>query len=255
MFSPSSRLLVAGVAAHPGARHVAIICDGNRRWATTHGLSLAQGYAAAADTVRGRLRDAVELGLEQLTVFAFSTENWARPDAEVRTLVTVIARSLREAARELQREHVRVRFIGRAQGLPPELLDRMRAIEALTAANLGTRLFVAFNYGGRAEILDAARSFRGSTEQEFREFLYAPEMRDPDVIIRTGGERRLSNYVLWQAAYSELVFRDELWPDFTSTCFAESLAEFASRHRRFGRRAMRGDQELAAGAGVRPLVA
>jgi undecaprenyl diphosphate synthase len=228
---------VDDVAEYPSrARHVAIICDGNRRWARSQGLSLAEAYTVAADTVRARLHDAIELGLEQLTVFAFSTENWARPATEVQALVAVIARSLEAAAGELQSDGVCVRFIGRGGALTPGLLEQMRRCETLTAVNDGIELFIAFNYGGRAEILDAARPFRGSTEEEFREFLYAPEMHDPDLVIRTGGERRLSNYLLWQAAYSELVFRDELWPDFTREAFAESLAEFASRDRRFGRR-------------------
>jgi undecaprenyl diphosphate synthase len=218
------------------ARHVALICDGNRRWAHLHGIPLDQAYAAAADNVRARLKDAVELGIEQLTVFALSTENWARPDGEVQALVDVITGSLADAAPELQHDGVQVRFIGRSRGLSADLLAQMRDCEARTSGNRGIGLFIAFNYGGRAEILHAARSFRGTSEQEFREFLYAPEMHDPDVIIRTGGERRLSNYLLWQAAYSELVFRDELWPDFTRAMFVESLAEFASRDRRFGRR-------------------
>jgi undecaprenyl diphosphate synthase len=236
---------VAGIAEYPKmARHVAIICDGNRRWARTRDVSLAQAYAAAAETVKARLRDAAKLGVEQLTVFALSTENWARPDAEVQALVTVLARSLEEGLPELQRCRARVRFVGRSDGLSLDLLTQMRICEERTAANHGISLFIAFNYGGRAEILDAARSFRGTTEEEFREFLYAPEMRDPDLVIRTGGERRLSNYLLWQAAYSELVFRDELWPDFTRASFMESLSEFASRDRRFGRH-NRSDPQVA----------
>ena len=137
---------------------------------------------------------------------------------------------------ELHEEGVRMRFIGRREGLAAQLVEQMDRAEALTAANERITLFVAFNYGGRAEILDAARRFSGSTEEEFRQCLYAPEMHDPDLIIRTSGERRLSNYLLWQSAYSELIFRDELWPDFTRAALEESLAEFSERRRRFGGR-------------------
>jgi undecaprenyl diphosphate synthase len=137
---------------------------------------------------------------------------------------------------ELHAEGVRMRFIGRREELSARLVEQMAEAEALTAANQRITLFVAFNYGGRAEILDAARRFEGSTEEEFREGLYAPDMHDPDLIIRTSGERRLSNYLLWQSAYSELIFRDELWPDFTRVALEESLAEFSERRRRFGGR-------------------
>ncbi len=129
-----------------------------------------------------------------------------------------------------------MRFIGRREGVSEQLVEQMDWAEALTAANARITLFVAFNYGGRAEILDAARRFQGGTEEEFRRCLYAPEMHDPDLIIRTSGERRLSNYLLWQSAYSELIFRDELWPDFTRAALEESLAEFSERRRRFGGR-------------------
>jgi len=131
---------------------------------------------------------------------------------------------------------VRMRFIGRRAGISAQLVEQMATAEAMTAANERITMFVAFNYGGRAEILDAARRFTGTTEDEFRKCLYAPEMHDPDLIIRTSGERRLSNYLLWQSAYSELIFRDELWPDFTRAAFEQSLAEFAERRRRFGGR-------------------
>jgi undecaprenyl diphosphate synthase len=148
----------------------------------------------------------------------------------------MFSRRITDEMPELNEEGVRVRFIGRQTGLSGELLERMRWAETLTDANRRITLFVAFNYGGRAEIVDAARRFSGSTEQEFRTCLYAPEMHDPDLIIRTSGERRLSNYLLWQSAYSELVFRDELWPDFTREALVQSLAEFSARRRRFGAR-------------------
>jgi len=220
----------------PAARYVAIITDGNGRWARAHGVSVNEGHSAGADTVKARLRDAAELGVAELTVYSFSTENWSRPAEEVAGLMEMFSRRIAGETPELHEEGVRMRFIGRREGISPELVERMRWAEELTDANRRITLFVAFNYGGRAEILDAARRFDGETEEEFRACLYAPEMHDPDVIIRTSGEQRLSNYLLWQSAYSELVFRNELWPDFSREALEESLAEFARRRRRFGRR-------------------
>jgi undecaprenyl diphosphate synthase len=220
----------------PAARFVAIITDGNGRWARAHGLPVGRGHEAGADTVKARLRDAVQLGVRELTVYSFSTENWTRPAEEVRGLMEMLSRRIAGETPELHAEGVRMRFIGRREGLPRELVGQMRWAESLTDANDTITLFVAFNYGGRAEILDAARRFTGDTEAQFRDCLYAPEMHDPDLIIRTSGERRLSNYLLWQSAYSELVFRDELWPDFTRAALEQSLAEFSARRRRFGGR-------------------
>ncbi len=221
---------------HPAARYVAIITDGNGRWARARGLSPNEGHDAGADTVKARLRDAAELGIEEFTVYSFSTENWSRPAAEVQGLMDMFSRRIAGETPELHAEGVRMRFVGRRQGLPGALVEQMRWAEELTDANGRITMFVAFNYGGRAEILDAARAFEGETEEEFRACLYAPEMHDPDIIIRTSGERRLSNYLLWQSAYSELIFREELWPDFTREALEESLAEFAERRRRFGGR-------------------
>jgi len=227
---------VQPAADRPVARYVAIITDGNGRWARARGLPVNDGHSAGADTVKARLRDATELGVKELTVYSFSTENWSRPVGEVNGLMEMFSRRIVEETPELHEEGVRMRFIGRREGISAELVKRMERAEALTDANERTTLFVAFNYGGRAEILDAARRFEGSTEEEFRNCLYAPEMHDPDLIIRTSGERRLSNYLLWQSAYSELVFRDELWPDFTREALEQSLAEFSERRRRFGGR-------------------
>ena len=220
----------------PSARYVAIITDGNGRWARAHGVPVNEGHSAGADTVKARLRDATELGVKELTVYSFSTENWSRPAEEVQGLMEMFSRRIAGETPELHEEGVRMRFIGRREGISQELVERIRWAEGLTDANRRITLFVAFNYGGRAEILDAARRFQGSTEEEFRNCLYAPEMHDPDLIIRTSGERRLSNYLLWQSAYSELVFRDELWPDFTREALEESLTEFSERRRRFGGR-------------------
>ncbi len=219
------------------ARYVAIITDGNGRWARQRGLPELAGHEAGADTVKARLRDAVDLGIDELTLYSFSTENWNRSPQEVSGLMAMFARRIDQETPELHEEGVRMRFIGRrSDPVPSELVERMQWAESVTAGNTRITLFVAFNYGGRAEILDAARAFTGETEEEFRAHLYAPEMHDPDLIIRTSGELRLSNYLLWQGAYSELVFRDELWPDFSREAFEQSLEEFAARQRRFGGR-------------------
>jgi undecaprenyl diphosphate synthase len=219
------------------ARYVAIITDGNGRWAQQQGLPVVEGHRAGGDVVKARLRDAVELGIEQLTVFSFSTENWTRPAAEVDGLMRMFAERIEAETPELNEEGVRMRFIGRREAIDPELARLMDWAEETTAGNERITLFVAFNYGGRAEIVDAARNFEGGSEEEFRRHLYAPEMHDPDLLIRTSGEQRISNYLLWQCAYSELVFRAELWPDFDRKALEESLREFEARQRRFGARA------------------
>ena len=219
-----------------GARFVAIITDGNGRWATQRGLPVLDGHQAGADVVKARLRDAVDLGIEELTVYSFSTENWSRAPDVVAGLMAMFGERIDRETPELHDEGVRMRFIGRREGVAPELLEQMRWAEELTAGNDTITLYVAFNYGGRAEILDAARSFTGSTEEEFRAHLYAPEMHDPDLIIRTSGEQRLSNYLMWQSAYSELHFTEVLWPDFSRADLEFALAEFSARKRRFGGR-------------------
>lgn len=217
-------------------RYLAIITDGNGRWARARGVPVNEGHSAGADTVKARLRDAAELGVEELTVYSFSTENWSRPAQEVQGLMAMFSQRIVGETPELHEEGVRMRFIGRREGVGERLAEEMLWAEDLTRANRRITMFVAFNYGGRAEIIDAARRFTGATEDEFRACLYAPEMHDPDLIIRTSGERRLSNYLLWQSAYSELVFREELWPDFTREALEQSLAEYAERRRRFGGR-------------------
>jgi undecaprenyl diphosphate synthase len=219
------------------AKYVAIITDGNGRWASQRGLPTVDGHRAGADTLKARLRDAAELGIEELTVYSFSTENWSRPEEEVRSLLEMMGQRIGSETPELKAEGVRMRYIGRREGLDPALVERMRWSEEETAANDRIVLYVAFNYGGRAEILDAARRFEGEGEEEFQRLLYAPEMHDPDLLIRTSGEQRLSNYLLWQCAYSELVFRDELWPDFDRAALKACLREYETRQRRFGSRA------------------
>ncbi len=218
-------------------KYVAIITDGNGRWAERRGLAVIEGHRAGADVVKERLRDAAELGIEELTVFSFSTENWNRSPEEVAGLMRMFGERIAAETPELDDEGVRMRFVGRRQGIDPKLVAQMEWAESRTAANQRISLFVAFNYGGRAEIVDAARTFQGDSEEEFRRHLYAPEMHDPDLLIRTSGEQRISNYLLWQCAYSELVFREELWPDFDRAAFEGALAEYETRQRRFGARA------------------
>jgi undecaprenyl diphosphate synthase len=218
------------------ARYVAIITDGNGRWAQARGLPVLAGHEAGADVVKARLKDAVELGVKELTVYSFSTENWTRSPDEVQGLMAMFAQRIDRETPELDDEGVRMRFIGRRDRLDAGLLERMEWAEDKTAANERITLFVAFDYGGRDEIVRAAKSFDGDSEDDFRRHLYAPDMHDPDLLIRTSGEQRVSNYLLWQVAYSEFVFRDELWPDFSREAFEESLEEFAARARRFGAR-------------------
>jgi undecaprenyl diphosphate synthase len=218
------------------AAYVAIITDGNGRWARQRGLPVEEGHRAGADAVKARLRDAADLGVRELTVYSFSTENWSRPPEEVAALMGMFSERILAETPELHAEGVRMRFLGRRAGVHPELVEQMEWAEATTAANDRITLFVAFNYGGRAEILDAAERYTGGGEAAFRALLYAPDMHDPDLIVRTSGEQRLSNYLLWQSAYSELHFTDVLWPDFSRADLEYALAEFEARRRRFGGR-------------------
>lgn len=218
------------------ARYVAIITDGNGRWAKARGVPTLEGHRAGADNLKARLRDAGELGVLELTVYSFSTENWTRPQDEVSGLMAMFAERIVEETPELHDSGVRMRFVGRREGVDPKLVEQMEWAEALTTNNDKITLYVAFNYGGRAEIMDAAKRFEGGDEDDFRALLYAPEMHDPDLIIRTSGEKRLSNYLLWQSAYSELVFTEALWPDFDRRDFEAAMMEYTARRRRFGGR-------------------
>ncbi len=218
------------------ARRVAIIMDGNGRWAAERSLPTLAGHKRGVDTLKQTVKDAVKLGIEELTVYAFSTENWTRPDDEVSGLMALFAERIESETPELNDEGVRIRYVGRREGIGQDLIRRMEWSERETAANTRLRLFVAFNYGGRAEILDAAARYEGGGEEEFAKHLYAPDMNEPDLLIRTSGEHRLSNFLLWQTAYSELVFTDTLWPDFDEAELAAALAEFDARERRYGAR-------------------
>ena len=218
------------------ARYVAIITDGNGRWAQRRGLPVVAGHEAGADTVKARLRDAVELGIKELTVYSFSTENWSRSEEEVSALMAMFERRIEAETPELHEQGVRMRFIGRrARPGARALVERMEWAEELTRDNTRITLFVAFDYGGRAEIVDAARTFTGGDEDAFRAHLYAPDMHDPDLIIRTSGEQRISNYLLWQgptrsSCSARAVAR------LLAEAFAQRLEEFAARKRRFGGR-------------------
>lgn len=224
-------------------RHVAIIMDGNRRWAAERGLPILVGHREGTRALKRTVKAAVRFGLEQLTVFAFSTENWGRPDDEVSGLMSLFAETLTEEIAELHQEGVRVVFIGRLEAADTELQARIRRAMDLTAHNTALTLFVAFNYGGRAEIVDVVRRVAAEgvvghdiDEEVVRRHLYAPEMLDPDLVIRTSGEIRLSNFLLWQSAYSEFYFTDQYWPDFNEESLRAALEDYAARERRFGAR-------------------
>jgi undecaprenyl diphosphate synthase len=223
-------------ARAPGARYVAIVSDGSARWAQARGLPIGDGHDAAADNVLARIADAIELGVLELTLFAFSTENWSRPGQEVKALLEMLAVRIRADTPLLHTQNVRVGFIGRRDRAGSALAEAMAESEAETARNTGLRVYVAFDYGGRDEIVRAAERYNGGGEEAFARLLPCGELHDPDLVIRTSGEQRLSNFLLWQAAYAELVFRTELWPDFGRDAFEECLREYTARVRRFGGR-------------------
>jgi undecaprenyl diphosphate synthase len=227
---------MADAAPAAAAQHVAIIMDGNARWAEGRGLPVLAGHRQGATTLKETVKIAVRLGIRELTVYAFSTENWNRPRDEVEGLMAMFAELIDSETPELNEQGVRMRFIGRRDEVSERLQDRMSWAEGETAQNERMILFVAFNYGGRAEILDAAARFQGGGEEEFAACLYAPEMTDPDLLIRTSGEMRTSNFLLWQCAYSEIVFTETLWPDFSEDDLRAALEEYAERGRRFGAR-------------------
>ncbi len=235
---------VEALALAPGElpRHVAIIMDGNRRWARARGVPELEGHAAGVEAIRTLLRHAVRRGIAVLTLYAFSRENWARPDDEVVGLFALLEQAIREETSELRSEGVRVRLLGRLEELPQE--TRRSIEEALDATSGGERLTlnIAFNYAGRTELVDAVRHIVASgvqpetiDEATVADALYTKGLPDPDLVIRTGGEQRLSNFLIWQSAYAELYTCPELWPDFGPDAFDAALLEFARRTRRFGR--------------------
>jgi undecaprenyl diphosphate synthase len=225
------------------ARSVAIIMDGNGRWARRRGLPVGAGHRAGTRALRRTVESAIDLGVETLTVYAFSTENWSRPREEVDALMDIFSETIDRELPDLARQGVRTRFIGRRDRAPLELQDKMAGLEEETASNERLNLWIAFDYGGRAELVEAARRLVESgiepeevDENALAANLYAPELPDPDLLIRTSGELRISNFLLWQLAYSELVFVDKLWPDFGPRDLHEALAAYARRRRRFGGR-------------------
>jgi undecaprenyl diphosphate synthase len=234
------------ILAGPIPRHVAVIMDGNGRWATGRGLPRVAGHGEGVKAVRNIVRTAGELGVQFLTLYAFSSENWQRPHQEVSTLMTLLERSIERELPELMERNVRFRAIGRPEGVPPRVAAGIRRLTDITAGNTGLTLLMAFNYGGRDELVDAVRSLardvaRGALRPEDivevppAPALYTDGVPDPDLLIRTSGELRISNFLLWQIAYTELWVTPTLWPDFGARDFCLALADFQQRDRRFGR--------------------
>jgi len=214
--------------------------DGNSRWAEARGLTVAEGHRAGSRALRPIVETALDAGVDSLAVFAFSTENWARPVEEVEALMGIFGETIDRELVDLAREGVRTRFIGRRDRAPEWLQAKLAELEQATKNETKLSLWIAFDYGGRAEIVEAARRLAEAgedfDEEAFARNLYAPEMPDPDLLIRTSGELRLSNFLLWQASYAELVFTDTLWPDFGPDEFRSALEDYAQRRRRFGAR-------------------
>ena len=222
---------------------MAIILDGNGRWAQQRGLPVEAGHREGTRALRRTVEAAIDLGIESLTVYAFSTENWLRPPAEVDSLMEIFRETIDRELPDLAEQGVRTRFIGRRDRASDELRDRMAALELETAGRDRLELWIAFDYGGRAELADAAKRLIGARisaeevdEEVFAVYLYAPDMLDPDLLIRTSGEQRISNFLLWQLAYAELVFVETLWPDFGEDDLRAAVAEYSGRRRRFGGR-------------------
>jgi len=226
-------------------RHVAIIMDGNGRWASARGLPRGEGHRRGVEALRRTVRAACDLGINYLTIFSFSAENWSRPESEIRDLMGLLRRFIRHDLADLHRNNVRVRIIGERVGLDREIARLLDEAEELTRGNTGLSLVVAFNYGARQEIARAARRMAQEvaagrldpaeiTAESMGRFLDAPDLPDPDFIVRTSGELRLSNFLLWQAAYSELIFVPTFWPDFDRVALEQAIAEYRRRERRFG---------------------
>ncbi len=225
------------------ARAVAIIMDGNGRWAAAHGVSVAEGHRAGSRALRPVVEAAIDLGIESLAVYAFSTENWNRSADEVGALMEIFGETIDRELEDLAAQGVRCRFVGRRDRAPDWLREKMERLETATASRSRLQLWIAFDYGGRTEILDAVRRLleagvapEGVDGAALSAALYAPDMPDPDLVVRTSGERRISNFLLWQSAYAEYVFTDTLWPDFGPDELRAAIEEYARRRRRFGGR-------------------
>jgi undecaprenyl diphosphate synthase len=221
-------------------RAVAIVMDGNGRWAEARGLDVAEGHRAGSRALRPIVETAIDLGVGSLAVYAFSTENWTRSGDEVAALMEIFGETIERELHDLAREGVHTQFVGRRDRAPEWLQQKMAELEAATENERRLHLWIAFDYGGRAEIVEAARRLAESGEEfdedTFAKHLYAPEMPDPDLVIRTSGELRTSNFLLWQSAYAEYVFTDTLWPDFGPEEFRAAIEDYAGRRRRFGGR-------------------
>ena len=228
-------------------RHVAIIMDGNGRWAKAHALKVSQGHRQGTETLRDVIRESSDIGIEALSLYAFSTENWKRSPSEVKALMGLILEYFSREIDELDRKNVRIRILGNKEGLPQPQREVLREAERRTGNNMGLKLNIAINYGGRDEIVRAARSLAEKaadgeiapdsiTEEVFGEALYTKDLPDVDLLIRTSGEMRLSNFMLWQCAYAEMIFPAVLWPDFTLRDYHSALDAYAARDRRFGGR-------------------
>jgi undecaprenyl diphosphate synthase len=225
------------------AHAVAIIMDGNGRWAVEHGVSVAEGHRAGSRALRPVVESAIDLGIESLAVYAFSTENWSRSPDEVAALMEIFGETIDRELEDLAAQGVRCRFLGRRERAPDWLRAKMDELEAATADKTKLQLWIAFDYGGRAELVDAARRLLESgidpddvDDEALSSRLYEPEMPDPDLVIRTSGEQRISNFLLWQSAYAEYLFTDTLWPDFGPEELRGAIEEYALRRRRFGGR-------------------
>jgi undecaprenyl diphosphate synthase len=239
---------VSGTDADPAAEHglpevaraVAIIMDGNGRWAAGHGVTVAEGHRAGSRALRPVVETAIDAGVESLAVYAFTTENWARSADEVSALMEIFGETIDRELLDLAEQGVHTQFVGRRDRAPDWLQTKMRELEEATAGETRLSLWIAFDYGGRAELVEAARRIAESgedvDEETFARHLYAPGMPDPDLVIRTSGELRVSNFLLWQSAYAEFVFIDTLWPDFGPDEFRAAIEDYASRRRRFGGR-------------------
>lgn len=242
---PETEIQLDATSVFDMPRHVAIIMDGNGRWAATRGLPRAEGHRRGVEALRRTVRAAGEMGIKVLTIFSFSAENWSRPASEIGELMGLLRRFVRNDLAELHKSNVRVRVIGERVGLDPDIGRLLVEAEELTKNNEGLTLVVAFNYGARQEIVRAARKLAEAVAQgdvkvgdidmqTFGRFLDAPDIPDPDLIIRTSGEQRLSNFLLWQAAYSELVFVPTYWPDFDRNALESAIRDYQQRERRFG---------------------
>ena len=232
-------------AASSALGHVAIIMDGNGRWAAERGLPRSEGHRHGVESVRNVVQAAIELNIGCLTLFSFSSENWSRPQTEIRDLMGLLKRYIRRDLADLHKHDVKIRVIGARSGVEPEILRLIDEAIALTSTNSGLQLTIAFNYGARAEIVQASQRIaqrvkegtldpEAITDELFKSFLDTGDMPDPDLLIRTSGEMRLSNFLLWQCAYTEFIFLDVYWPDFTRETLEEAIAQYHDRERRFG---------------------